>query len=587
MIAETSSPRNTWFGLAIAAAIGLLAAQPLLLGRLAAGSDTYFHVHRLWQLHQLLNQGVLFSRWAPDLPFGFGYPIFNFYAPLSYYLAEVFYRLTGGLVAGYTLALVFTLVIASVAMFLWLSDLFSTRAAWVGAAAFVFAPHPISNIYSRGAIAEPLAAALMPLVLWAIHRLIKTQRVRYGLWPAAAFAALVLSHNVSAFTFTPLVALYSIALCIRHSLHQPHVGRTLLRCGAYVCIGLGWGVALAAFFAVPAFLERGYVRLELIYTAFYYDYHKNFLALSELFNGPQPVDAQLVDRTYRFFIGVIPFVGAVIGLMGLVRLRNSEQRFQIGLAALACALCIFMATFQSEFIWDAIPFLRVLQFPTRWLMPNTVFLALLIGAGCEVLMSFTGSAHAWRKTGIAVMCLTLLVINVFSMLIITSVFSSEYSPSALQIAQLEKQYSVIGTTNTGEYLPVAVKEIPPLEQSSLLRAGRRLDLTSLPPTTRVLSETYTPLTYDVTLNAPQSFNALFNTFYFPGWQASVDGAPAEINPSDPHGFIRVPVPAGQHRLQVAFGSTPIRTAATGVSAVAVLLWLACGAWLAKLRLSAK
>jgi hypothetical protein len=55
----------------------------------------------------------------------------------------------------------------------------------------------------------------------------------------------------------------------------------------------------------------------------------------------------------------------------------------------------------------------------------------------------------------------------------------------------------------------------------------------------------------------------------------VDGQPVPITPSDPHGLIEFPVPAGTHEVRVEFGSTPPRDVGTIISVVAliVLAWL--------------
>ncbi|HQM15052.1 MAG TPA: hypothetical protein PK832_11455, partial [Anaerolineae bacterium] len=64
----------------------LPAVQPLLQGRLPR-FDAVFHLYRLAQLERALLHGRLFPRWFPDLGLGYGFPLFNYYAPLSYYLA--------------------------------------------------------------------------------------------------------------------------------------------------------------------------------------------------------------------------------------------------------------------------------------------------------------------------------------------------------------------------------------------------------------------------------------------------------------------------------------------------------------------
>ena len=69
----------------------------------------------------------------------------------------------------------------------------------------------------------------------------------------------------------------------------------------------------------------------------------------------------------------------------------------------------------------------------------------------------------------------------------------------------------------------------------------------------------------------------FTTSYFPGWQATVDGQPAEIVVDPPDGLIGLNLMAGEHDVRLRFGMTPIRRVATGLSALSalsvVVLWL--------------
>jgi uncharacterized membrane protein len=49
------------------------------------------HVARLVELDVALKAGQFPPRWAPDLGWGKGMPLFHFYGPLPYYLAELLY----------------------------------------------------------------------------------------------------------------------------------------------------------------------------------------------------------------------------------------------------------------------------------------------------------------------------------------------------------------------------------------------------------------------------------------------------------------------------------------------------------------
>src|SRR5688500_2923307 len=75
----------------------------------------------------------------------------------------------------------------------------------------------------------------------------------------------------------------------------------------------------------------------------------------------------------------------------------------------------------------------------------------------------------------------------------------------------------------------------------------------------------------------------FRTVAFPGWRAYVDGrevvpgtAPRDPQTGISPGFITVPVPAVEHRVQIAFGPTRLRTAAGALSIAAfagAIWWL--------------
>jgi hypothetical protein len=73
----------------------------------------------------------------------------------------------------------------------------------------------------------------------------------------------------------------------------------------------------------------------------------------------------------------------------------------------------------------------------------------------------------------------------------------------------------------------------------------------------------------------------FYTHYFPGWLATVDGQPVEIQPDPPNGLIGLDLPAGEHRVQLQFGATPVRRVSAALSVVG--LALVVGLWLVDRR----
>ena len=81
--------------------IGLILAATLLWPLFAA---PYFSHHddvqliRIEQMSECLIDWQIPCRWVPDLGAGYGYPLFNFYAPLAYYIGGIMYLLTTPLI---------------------------------------------------------------------------------------------------------------------------------------------------------------------------------------------------------------------------------------------------------------------------------------------------------------------------------------------------------------------------------------------------------------------------------------------------------------------------------------------------------
>src|SRR3989344_2128292 len=74
-----------YWGLFIVLILSFWAIEPLLIqGFFPIHDDT--QVVRVFQMAQALTDGHFPVRWVKDLGYGYGYPIFNFYAPLPYYI---------------------------------------------------------------------------------------------------------------------------------------------------------------------------------------------------------------------------------------------------------------------------------------------------------------------------------------------------------------------------------------------------------------------------------------------------------------------------------------------------------------------
>ncbi|MGC9334692.1 MAG: 6-pyruvoyl-tetrahydropterin synthase-related protein, partial [Anaerolineae bacterium] len=555
----------------------LVAVFPLLRTDPPCTHDGSAHYFRVVALRQALREGIVFTRYLPDLAFGYGYPFFNYRAPLPYYLVLGFHLTGIGLPLADNLTYALCILGSALAAYVLARDLFGPRAGIVAAIAYAYAPYQFLDALLRGNLPESVALPLMPLTLWAFRRLALTGRRRWFLASVAALASLYLSHNISSLLFTPfLVAfLFVLWLVYRRTGHWWAVGVALV-------LALG----LTAFFWGPALLEREYVQLHMSYTTRNNDFHHNFLPLTEILSPPVSVDTSLMNPPIRVHLGLGQALLAGVGLVvGLIRWRDRERRAQLVLFAVVAVGLIWMSTQASLPLWEHIPLLRFVQFPWRLVGRATLPIALLAWASVSAipLSIFPDSMEHPRTSRRARWTSALLVAGLVALLIL-SAFPYTYPPFGYcsraphptinDLFRYEHNNERAGLAASGSFFPVWVKQRPswsPLQdQYATGSLVARFDETALPEGAEVVESDYGANRARLIVTSPEPFRARYLSFYFPGWRVWVDGEETTVTPSDPEGLITFPLPAGRHTVRVRFGETRLRRIADVVSLASLL-----------------
>ncbi len=576
----------------------LPAFHPLLKPTLTASSDGLVHLYRLVALDHAIRQGLLFPRWMPDLVFGYGLPLFVYYAPLSYYVAELPHALGLPAVLAMNASLALSLLVGAWAMYLFVRDLFNPTAGLLAAIAYAYAPFQLLNLYARGSPPTAWGMAFFPLALWACRRLISNQRNSLAnlLLAALVLAALFLTHNITALIFSPLLGGYLLVL-----LWAKQDRRSAISVG----LALTLAVTLAAFFLLPAMAERSLAQLERLTTPPDFDYHYHFLALSDLLTLPPPANTGHLNPTAPSSIGLPQLALALLGLSGLWRCRDRAQQGVILFSGLALVAAIFMLLPASVSLWDRLPFLAFVQRPSRLLSLPTFLMAVLSGALLysphypphpPFLSQPFGFAQGklWERKGgergegegrlasptFALTIGALLVVIGGSLSLLYPRYQDlpSTNPKLLDMMAYEHASGTIGTTSFGEYLPVWVRQPPhdsPLEP--LYRSDApldRLDRSYLPDGAQVKSASFGANRAEMTVISPEAAQLVFHTFYFPGWRATVNGQEVVPFPVSERGLLGIAVPAGESEVHLRFGETPVRLAADWLSALGVAISLA-------------
>jgi hypothetical protein len=405
-------------GYLVVLVICLLAVWPFVSRPdLPQATDAELHIFRLAELSYLVRWGELYPRWAPHFYYGYGYPIFNFYAPLTYYLGlvvELMPRLNA--VDGVKAVFVVGLLAAGIGLYGFVRDNWGRTAAYVAAALYVYAPYvQYVDPHTRGDLAESFSFGVFALALWALDRL--RRKVTAGRWLAAVglVAAVILAHNLMAmvgfglllgwaiFQLPMVNGQWSIANRIMRA-RQPGDEIRVNKGGAsrlphpyILLLALGLGVGLAAFFWLPVALEQDTVNLtNVIGSGSHFDFRNHFLSWRELLRPSLLPDWGASEPAFALNMGMAQWVLGGVGLV-LLAAGRVRQRRQLLFFALAAAGLILMMLPASTWLWERLPLLEFLQFPWRLLGPLAAMVAVLGGVAVgEIREAWSVKRGAWN-----------------------------------------------------------------------------------------------------------------------------------------------------------------------------------------------
>ncbi|MBF0595801.1 MAG: hypothetical protein HQL22_12665, partial [Candidatus Omnitrophica bacterium] len=526
---------------ALLLALALLLTFPLLSSRILTTFDYRGSLVKFAAMAVSWTNGDLAGRWTPDILWGYGYPIFNFYSPLFYYFAAGLSFVLPGVLA-FNVSLMAVFAAAGLSMFLFAREFWGKGGGLLSAALYLAAPYHLLNLYVRGSSAELTGYAVIPLVFWAIFRLSSAFDGGIFLLGALASALLMLSHNITALFYFPMLILYAGFLFLTGPVRRPAtiVMPFLLLAG---------GLFLSAYFWLPALLERKYVQLWRIDGGMY-DFHRHFLYIKQLLYAPWGFGDSAPGPNDGMSLMVGPLHLLLALLAGIVIFRRVDLqgvRRQIVFFGAAFIAAAFMSLGASCFLWEKLPLLHCAQFPWRFLMVMALAVS-LVGGGSACILR--GKARRWALAAV-------LAVLVLVTLPMTRPFGYEETG----FKNIKDFLVHSAPWDNMEYLPVGARPMPFKEPVQKMYAIKgRIEATVL----KALKGTEAQ--YVIRVLEPSVM--VYHSYYFPGWKVSADGKDVALVDDNPLGLIVFMLPPGEHQVRIYFTDTPVRRVAAGISMAA-------------------
>ncbi|MBC7261064.1 MAG: hypothetical protein H5T63_03540, partial [Chloroflexi bacterium] len=451
-------------------------------------------------------------------------------------------------------------IFAAVALYALCRELGHQRAASLFAAlVYSCAPFHMVNIYVRGdSLSEFYAFAFFPLILWSLLRLQK-QLKKEGTCPVHSIAAvalsytgLMLTHNISALIFSPFVLLYALWLAwnSRHKLRYAIISLSALMVGAL----------LSAWFWLPALAEAKYVHLEEMTTG-YFNYALHFRGL-DLVQRSLIFDYGITADKNPFRMGLVQAVLALAGIIAIVIgwIRQRRMEAQSAFGVLLLAFSTWMITPLSRPLWDNLPLLPMVQFPWRFLS--------LQALGTSLVAAYLIPRPHQPRQWVTILVSALVLFSMLRGLHPERLLIQESDVTTERLMLYEYFTANIGTTIRNDYLPRWV-DPRPFTSEAFWQGGSKpapLALDGQISAANLIALGPTSERWVIEVVSPQSLLA-FHTYFYPSWQALVDGQRTRVEALPGLGYIGLRLSQGAHEVLLYLGHTRIQLIAEALSAL--------------------
>jgi hypothetical protein len=320
----------------------------------------------LWSraVYELMEKGVWYPHWLPQLWYGFGLPVLYFYPPLFYWLAGGLQVIGLPTVLAINVLLIISALIGGVFVFLWAKEWVSQPAALLTAGLWLWSPYYLSLIYTRGAFPEFVALNLIPILMWFTMRLWREPRAKYWIGVVISFSLIVLTHSL---TTVIALAIYLIYLGYLTITERRSLTTLTQSSSALVATWL-----ITGFYWLPMLAYHNVINTKIL-TADGFDYGRNFPELGQLLNINLSPDLGWLT------LGLIPAATLILGWLTQSEILERQLRRRLLFCLVLASGFLLLVVPYGAFIWSWIPGLAIFQFPTRFLGVACLFLAMVAG----------------------------------------------------------------------------------------------------------------------------------------------------------------------------------------------------------------
>ena len=324
--------------------------------------DITFHINRFVGLANAFEEGQILPKIYPYANNGFGYATPLFYCDLFLYPFAILYHFGLSVVWCYKLCVLFYTTLGNIFIYLiFKKETNNRKLSLLASFLYLTCSYHLLNIFIRGALGEILAMTFVPLVLYAIYRILVKHEDCF-IFLGISFSLLVQSHLISSLLYGIFFFCMIVVFLIMNRKDFSLIKKTIIT----IIKGTTLALLLCAWYLLPMF--------EQMYSQTFW------LSVNSQYNNInttiQPVSDLIRSSSYKF----IPGIGIVLVLFNILYLLVKKNKY--------ITIIIIYILFMYLIIFGLIPgtILNVAQFYFRFyivIFPLSIIVMLYVLGGLK------------------------------------------------------------------------------------------------------------------------------------------------------------------------------------------------------------
>ena len=515
------SKDSVWLMLVFLSVLVVMLPIPFL--GIPSGFDLPQHFQFAETYYNSIIAGDFFPSWSAETNYGFGDIGIRFYPPLAYYVLVLAKICAGNWYEASWMTFIFWMMLGSFGVYLLAKEWLSQRQSAAAAVMYIIAPYHLTQLYQYFLYAEFAAIAILPFCFLFVTRVCRRGKAIDIICLAISYALLLLTHIPTSVIGTLSLGIYAMLLVD---------WKTFFNSSLKLALAFGLGFSAALFHWLKILTETKWLNIvNPRFSLGAYNYKNNFFPF--YINSPETYFTKLL------FLKDLTSVFALLLMLPLViylffKLNNSNNLSSKAFRGMAFTglFAFFMSTFFSGFVWQIFPFLQQLQFPFRWLSVVCV-----LGA-VSFIIGLTNLIQQNIRLKKIVFYFAFLVIFTIAIFDVTQIII----PSApFTRNDFDNELTDLSSRESFDWSWTIWSKPQAFENKDRVSADLR----------EVKINIWDKQTREFEIEAGKPLNARLATFYYPFWQAEINGKPVELQKSD-DGTILVPVQSEKSTVKIFF-----------------------------------